>query len=61
MMTEDEQALYRRFAHLYDRIYHWKDYGAEAETVHVLLLGAGVREGARVVEAACGAGNYLGR
>jgi SAM-dependent methyltransferase len=59
MMTEDDQALYRRFAHLYDRIYHWKDYAAEAEKVRSLLRGAGVREGARVVEAACGTGSYL--
>jgi SAM-dependent methyltransferase len=58
-MTEDEQALYRRYAHLYDRIYHWKDYAAEAETVRSLLRGAGVREGGRVVEAACGTGSYL--
>ncbi|MGB0590183.1 MAG: class I SAM-dependent DNA methyltransferase [Myxococcota bacterium] len=58
-MHTDEQTLYRRCAHLYDRIYHWKDYAKEAEVVHGLLRGAGVREGARVVEAACGTGSYL--
>ena len=58
-MNQDEQALYRRFAHLYDRIYDWKDYAAEAERVRTALLGAGVREGGRVVEAACGTGSYL--
>ena len=58
-MNQDEQALYRRFAHLYDRIYDWKEYAAEAEWVRTALLGAGVREGGRVVEAACGTGSYL--
>ena len=58
-MTQHEQTIYRHYAHFYDRIYHWKDYAAEAATVHSLLLSAGVREGGRVVEAACGTGNYL--
>lgn len=60
-MSQDDQVLYRRRVDLYDRIYHWKDDGAEAETVHTLLRGAGVREGVRVVEAARGTGNYLRR
>ena len=58
-MTQDTQTVYRSHAHLYDRIYHWKDYAKEAEVVRGLLRGAGVREGARVVEAACGTGSYL--
>jgi SAM-dependent methyltransferase len=60
-MTQNEQTIFRRYAHLYDRIYHWKDYTAEAAIIHALLLNAGVREGGRVVEAACGTGNYLER
>ena len=54
--------LGRSFAgvtNLYDRIYHWKDYVSEAETVRQALSGLGVTEGARVVEAACGTGSYL--
>ena len=58
-MTQNEQAVFRRYPHLYDRIYHWKDYAAEAGIVHSLLLSAGVHDGSRIVEAACGTGNYL--
>ena len=55
----DEQVLYRGRAELYYRIYHWKDYESEAARVRQLLRGADVRDGARVVEAACGTGAYL--
>ena len=51
--------LYGPQAGLYDLIYHWKDYGQEAQRVHSLLLDEGVVDGARVVEAACGTGQYL--
>ena len=54
--------LGRSFAgvtNLYDRMYHWKDYASEAETVRQALSGLGVADGARVVEAACGTGSYL--
>lgn len=46
-------------ADLYDRIYAWKDYAAETARVRGLLTAAGVEDGSRVVEAACGTGNYL--
>lgn len=52
--------LYGPHAGLYDLIYHWKDYAQEAERVHSLLLDEGVVDGAHVVEAACGTGQYLG-
>jgi len=51
--------IYSERAALYDLIYHWKNYGREAERVRSLLLDEGVIDGARVVEAACGTGQYL--
>lgn len=52
-------AMYGARADLYDRIYHWKDYAAEAARLRGVLRAAGVPDGARVVEAACGTGSYL--
>lgn len=54
-----EQAMFRERADLYDRIYHWKDYAAESARIRGLLDAAGVADGARVVEGACGTGAYL--
>lgn len=44
---------------LYDFVYSWKDYGAEAAAVRELLAAEGLREGSAVLEAACGTGRYL--
>ena len=44
---------------LYDRMYTWKDYAAEAEQVRTHLAALGTPDGARVVEAGCGTGAYL--
>ena len=52
--------LYAERARLYDLIYHWKDYASEAERVRSILLDEGIPDGSRVVEAACGTGQYLG-
>lgn len=54
-----EQTMFRERAELYDRIYHWKDYAAEAGRVRGVLTAAGVPDGARLVEAACGTGSHL--
>ena len=51
--------MYHERADLYDRIYRWKDYAAETSRVRAILSAAGVPDGGRVVEAACGTGNYL--
>ncbi len=51
--------LYADLAGLYDLIYHDKDYAAEAARLHDLLAGEGVGDGATLLEAACGTGNYL--
>jgi SAM-dependent methyltransferase len=51
--------LYTERAELYDLVYQWKDYRYEAARVRALLREAGVGEGARVLEAACGTGSYL--
>lgn len=54
-----DQAMFRDRAGYYDRIYHWKDYPAEAARIRALLSAAGIEDGSRVVEAACGTGSYL--
>ncbi len=46
-------------AELYDLVYGWKDYAREADVVRALLHDAGVLDGARVLEGACGTGTYL--
>lgn len=52
-------ASYRDRAELYDRIYAWKDYESEAWRLRQLLLNAGVAQGARVLEVACGTGPHM--
>lgn len=54
-----EAGMYGSHAELYDRIYHWKDYAADAEKLRDLLTAEGVPDGGRVLEAACGTGSYL--
>ncbi len=46
-------------AELYDLLYHWKDYPAEAAVVAELLAAAGIGDGESVLEAACGTGARL--
>lgn len=55
----DEQRMYGERAELYDPIYHWKDYAAEAARVSALLAELGIADGSRVLEAACGTGSHL--
>lgn len=53
------EPLYTSRADLYDAIYAWKDYPAEAARLRALLATEGVPDGARLVEAACGTGRHL--
>lgn len=55
----DHSTVYADRAELYDLIYGFKDYRAEALRVAELLGGMGIRPGSRVLEAACGTGNHL--
>jgi len=55
----EEHGMFGERARLYDRIYHWKDYAAEAEKLHSLLRAEGVTDGARLVDAACGTGTHM--
>lgn len=52
-------ACYDDRAELYDKIYAWKAYEAEAGRLRQLLLNAGIDEGARVLEVACGSGPHM--
>ena len=54
-----EQFMYQSRADLYDRIYHFKNYAAEGARLRAVLAAAGVPDGSRVLEAACGTGNFL--
>ncbi len=51
--------MYGERADLYDRIYTWKDYAGEAARLRAVLRAAGVPDGARILEAACGTGSFL--
>ncbi len=55
----DQQRLYRDRADLYDAIYASKPYSDEAARLRERLSSLGVADGGRVLEAACGTGNYL--
>ena len=57
----DDKGMYGSRAELYDPIYHWKDYAAEAERLAAILGELGVADGARVLEAACGTGSHMAR
>lgn len=51
--------MYGARAALYDVLYSFKDYAAEAAAVRERLAARGGPEGARVLEAACGTGEHL--
>jgi SAM-dependent methyltransferase len=51
--------LYSERAELYDVVYQWKDYAGQAARLVSLLREHGIGPGARLLEAACGTGNYL--
>ena len=50
---------YGRSARLYDAIYAFKDYAHEADTLRWLLDARGVRDGATLLDVACGTGAHL--
>lgn len=50
--------IYGTRAELYDLLYHFKDYAAEARRVDALLSGLGVAPGGRVLEGAVGTGGH---
>lgn len=58
-VDQHQDSIYGDRADLYDLIYHFKDYEAEALRVRELLEAEGVEKGAWVTEAACGTGKYL--
>ena len=44
---------------LYDELYQWKDYAAEASVLRRILTEEGLKWETRIVEGACGTGRYL--
>jgi len=55
----ETRALYSDRARLYDLIYDFKDYAADARQIRDLLRAEGMEDGSRLVEAACGTGSLL--
>jgi daunosaminyl-N,N-dimethyltransferase/N-dimethyltransferase len=53
------EALYDARAELYDTLYGWYDYAGNGRTLRQILQEEGVPDGARILEAACGTGQYL--
>lgn len=51
--------MYGARAELYDILYAFKDYAAEAADIRARLAACGVADGARVLEAACGTAEHL--
>ena len=52
-------ADHSRSARIYDAIYAFKDYAHEADTLRWLLDARGVRDGASLLDVACGTGAHL--
>lgn len=59
-MAEHPGARFSKTAELYDLIYTFKDYAAEAAIVRQVLHDEGIPDGSTVLEGACGTGAYLG-
>jgi ubiquinone/menaquinone biosynthesis C-methylase UbiE len=50
---------YRLSASVYDRVYAWKNYPAEARRIHQLVRRFGRSPGRRLLDVACGTGEHL--
>lgn len=59
MTGRNDEGMYGGRAKYYDAIYHWKKYDEEALRLRELLAAEGVRDGGRIIEAACGTGTHL--
>jgi dTDP-3-amino-3,4,6-trideoxy-alpha-D-glucopyranose N,N-dimethyltransferase len=54
-----DRLVYEERAELYDLIYDWKDYEAEARVIRQLLDDEGIAEGSHLLDAATGTGRHL--
>jgi len=52
--------MFSETAELYDAIYSFKDYAAEAERVRELVVRAGGPGGGALLDVACGTGGHVG-
>jgi SAM-dependent methyltransferase len=51
--------MFTRSALIYDALYRWKDYAAEAARLHALVQSVKRSGGRRLLDVACGTGNHL--
>ncbi len=54
-----ESGLYGGLAEFYDKIYSFKPYPEESESLARILREEGIEDGSRLLEAACGTGAFL--
>ncbi len=56
---KSQNMMYDRLAPYYDVIYQWKDYRAECEKLHRLIIKHKRSPGKRLLDVACGTGEHL--
>ncbi|ALP68646.1 N,N-dimethyltransferase (plasmid) [Paraburkholderia caribensis] len=57
--SKSRPLLYGELAQYYDLIHARHDYRSQASAIHDVLSENGVPDGSKILEAACGTGNYL--